>query len=520
MTDDLYYRRLMENPFHILGVSPGHGIGAIRAREAAIQLSHGPALAAWAVEQLLDPRSRLDAELGWVHDVPEDLVGGLLIGIEERSLGEIIEKCGDLGPLDRITIAMDMIAGRRPDIGLAPLPWLVSGWDRLDPGPYMDRINEMRASAGEATLDAAGFSNGLAQLRATQASFIEELMMRGGGTGDKDLNAAAMSFILGESGRLRNVLPPETDAPAGADERPVPQGDPFAADHVPADGDGFGIFEGDPLEDASSDADQIHDPQDGYQDEAVISAIMEQRDDRPDDGETRCGQPMAVPGEHRRSRRLPAVAAFMLLGVAILGSFLFSENENPQDQARGTVQPTLMPWELQATGTDGSGPGVEASQADVVQTAPRTDLALSASLNTDPAPPVVDAASPGVRAEAMSSGSGPPPASAHPEATPLDHLAPAPRIPRRLQLRRPPHGNDDPMSIEEIRYCHAEFMILERLPAFVETEAARRAMLLRALDQVSRCEGGGRSQADIDQVVRELRDYDFTADARRDAVKW
>lgn len=578
MSDDLYYRRLSENPFHILDVSPGHGIGAIREREAAIQLSHGPALAAWAVEQLLHPRNRLEAELGWVHDVPEDLVEGLVIGIEERSLEEIIAKCGDLGALDRITIAMDLIASRRPDIGLTPLPWLVSGWDHLEADPYLARINEMRASAGEAALDGAAFAAGLLQLRDTQASFVEELMMRGGGVADEALKAVAMSFVLGESGRLPDMSPGEAAPPAAADVPSAPATDMRTPDPRLADGEGFGLFDEATEEEAalgedSDFASQALHPQDGYQDQDVISAIMGRQDEDVVAADPTSEEDEPSLPARRKSRLLPAVAAGMLVAVVIGVSLVPGADEGPQRLAHGDGQPTLVLGQPQvsdmkepaptqvrtspevtssmesipapevaaiaAPGADATPPlGIDepavpqSAEADpavaprpasreVLPDAPRVMDELprlrrpSASLNPDPAPSPVTKADADMPVPATASRPEPPMDASQPDAAPMAQLAPPPpaRPAPRLQLRRPPHGNDDRMSIEEIRYCHVEFMILERLPEFVESEAAGRAMLFRALEHVSRCEGGSRLQSDMDQVAHELRSYDFAADA-------
>lgn len=548
MTDDLYHRRLMENPFHILGVSPGHGIGTIRAHEAAIQLSHGPALAAWAVEQLLHPRTRLDAELGWVHDVPEDLVGGLLIGIEERSLEEIMAKCGDLGPLDRITIAMDLIAARRPDIGLSPLPWLMSGWDQLDAARYLARINEMRASAGEALIDGAAFAAGLGQLRHAQSFFIEELVMRGGGTADEALKAAAMSFILGESGRLPEMPITEPDAPAVADARTGPSNAMRTQAPVPAEDDGSGLFE-----EAHPDVDDPgdgepglgHDPQHGYQDQALMAAIMGIQEDKgEDEGLPADDGVPSLPARRKTGARM-AVAAGILVAVVLGVSFGPLGDEGPRRMAHAEGEQRLASGRPRTSDELVPASQAMALKAPAIDTPPlpdpepmagrmpkpssisvMKDVSVpqdpSSSLNPDPFPSSVANAGPDADIADGSSRPEPPMASLHHDAAPLPQLAAAPpaRPAPRLQLKRPPHGNDDPMSIEEIRYCHAEFMILERLPAFVETEAARRAMLFRALEHVSRCEGGSRTQAELDRVVWELRDYDFTADARRDAGKW
>jgi hypothetical protein len=156
------------NPFAVLAVSPRDRLGAIEdaCEDALVDRPDDEAHLLQIKKDLIAPKARLDAELGWLADLSPRRSEQLLKLLQNGDSSGLYAVLQDLPPLARANLAADA-ASRFKDGRFVPI--IAFAHEELDQSALLASLNAVRAAAGFPTVSDQQVVEGLRTLKERHA---------------------------------------------------------------------------------------------------------------------------------------------------------------------------------------------------------------------------------------------------------------------------------------------------------------------------------------------------------------
>jgi hypothetical protein len=208
---------LDKNSFHLLGASPSDPSDVLQERldDAILDGDHDEAALGDALRRLTSPKTRIEAELGWLLDLSQPRAAELVtllakLRARDEKPTDWTAALGGLSSLSKANVLADI--GAHAKLGDAPLGLLIDAWDRIDVPSLEAEITSLRRMARQPAPDRAMLVAALDDLRRAHVVAALAGMAKTGRQGRIMSTLAESAVARNDCGRFLSQLAERYDA--------------------------------------------------------------------------------------------------------------------------------------------------------------------------------------------------------------------------------------------------------------------------------------------------------------------